>query len=337
MKHFLIILLLSCSTLLSAQTTAIPDANFEQALINQGYDSGPIDGLVLTANINTIGTLWAGNYGITDLTGIEDFIALQNLWCADNLITNLDVTQNSALGYLNCANNMLASLDVTQNSLITDLRCNNNQLVSLDVSQNLMLKKLYCQDNQLTTINTNQNTLLENLLVSKNPLGSLNLSQNTSLLQLLCDSIGISTLDLSFNTLLTSLSCSKNQLISLDFSQNPLLYGLVCSFNQIISLNFSPQSGLASLTCSNNQLTCLNVKNGNNDSLFYFKAENNPNLTCIEVDNVTFSVSNWTDTISYIFDPASSFSTNCPSQCSVGIEELPTTSISIYPNPTTGQ
>ena len=31
-----------------AQTTAIPDPNFEQALIDLGLDAAPLDGLVLT-------------------------------------------------------------------------------------------------------------------------------------------------------------------------------------------------------------------------------------------------------------------------------------------------
>ena len=58
----------------------IPDTNFEQSLINQGYDSGPINGFVYTDMIDTItslnvhGTIFVGP--IYDLTGIEDFISL---------------------------------------------------------------------------------------------------------------------------------------------------------------------------------------------------------------------------------------------------------------------
>lgn len=39
------------------QTTLIPDANFEQALIDLGYDSGTPDGQVLTANNSGVSTL----------------------------------------------------------------------------------------------------------------------------------------------------------------------------------------------------------------------------------------------------------------------------------------
>jgi hypothetical protein len=64
---------------------------------------------------------------------------------------------------------------------------------------------------------------------------------------------------------------------------------------------------LVQLTCHNNQLTCLNVKNGYNTNMFAgFSADNNPNLTCIEVDDVAYSNANWTD-----IDAQTSFSTDC--------------------------
>ena len=61
MKNTLSILiaLILCSAL-SAQTTLIPNSNFEQALINLGYDA-VIDGSVTTANINTANTTTTTN------------------------------------------------------------------------------------------------------------------------------------------------------------------------------------------------------------------------------------------------------------------------------------
>ena len=67
-----------------SQTTNIPDENFEQALIDLGIDSdGTVNGQVLTADIETLTELDfseinIGTY-ITDLTGIEDFTALEIL------------------------------------------------------------------------------------------------------------------------------------------------------------------------------------------------------------------------------------------------------------------
>ncbi len=54
-KNSIFSLLLILSTaLVFAQQTAIADANFEHALIDLGYDTGTPNGVVPTANINTI-------------------------------------------------------------------------------------------------------------------------------------------------------------------------------------------------------------------------------------------------------------------------------------------
>jgi len=65
-------------------------------------------------------------------------------------------------------------------------------------------------------------------------------------------------------------------------------------------------------------------------SILDFKT--NPNLTCIEVDNPSFSNTNW---ITFA-DPGVTFSSSC-SACHVGIENLSQTNFNIYPNPTIGQ
>ena len=98
-----------------SQYTSIPDQNFEQKLINLGYDN-IIDGQVLTANISGVTSLTLISL-ITDLTGIEDFIALTYLDCQYNQLTSLDLSQNILLDTLLCYNNqLLASLDLSQNT-----------------------------------------------------------------------------------------------------------------------------------------------------------------------------------------------------------------------------
>ena len=55
---------------------------------------------VPTANINTITSLDVSSTFIADLTGIEDFTALESLWCHDNQLTSLDVSQNTAFNWV---------------------------------------------------------------------------------------------------------------------------------------------------------------------------------------------------------------------------------------------
>ena len=124
--------------------TQILDANFEQALIDLGYGSGPTNGSVLTANINTITKLDISDKNITDLTGIEAFTSLTILRCAENKLTSLDVSQNTILGKLYCVKNKLISLDVSLNTGSDELYCYSNKLITLDVTQNSGLEWLYC-------------------------------------------------------------------------------------------------------------------------------------------------------------------------------------------------
>ena len=75
-----------------------------------------------------------------------------------------------------------------------------------------------------------------------------------------------------------------------------------CANNELSSLNLSNNSDLTSVICSSNQLSSLNVKNGNNGILETFYTRNNPNLTCIEIDNESNIGDSWEkdETASYV-------------------------------------
>ncbi len=83
----------------SLNCTYIPDDNFEQALINLGYDN-VLDDYVATANINTVTVLQIPNVNIADLTGIEDFTALTYLNCYNNQLTTLDVRNGNNTNFV---------------------------------------------------------------------------------------------------------------------------------------------------------------------------------------------------------------------------------------------
>jgi len=126
LKTFLILLFFFYqglqSTVLYGQTTAIPDIGFEQALIDLGIDSdGIINEQVLTSDIDTVITLDINHKFILDLTGIEDFVALEVLDVSGNYLTDLDVSSNVQLKELYCNSNSawfsmsFISLDLSNN------------------------------------------------------------------------------------------------------------------------------------------------------------------------------------------------------------------------------
>jgi len=145
---------------------------------------------------------------------------------------------------------------------------------------------------------------------SYNQLTILDVSQNTALTYLSCYTNQLTSLNVSTNTALTTLSCGSNNLTSFDVSQNTSLTQLWCSVNQLTSLEVSNNTALTDLRCGSNLLTILDVRNGNNTNIIYFECVNNPNLTCINIDNATWSTTNWTVANGNI-DAQHYFNTNC--------------------------
>ena len=132
MKYLLFLTVLYQNIFFS-QFTSIPDPGFENALISYGIDT-ILDGQVLTQNISGIQFLDVSDFGISNLTGIEDFTNLVYLDCYDNLLTHLDVSSCTNLEWLDCESNSLFSLDVSQNTMLQTLWCYENQLQSVNVT-----------------------------------------------------------------------------------------------------------------------------------------------------------------------------------------------------------
>tara|TARA_R110002033_G_scaffold1389_1_gene12260 strand:- start:8784 stop:11156 length:2373 start_codon:yes stop_codon:yes gene_type:complete len=279
-------------------TVNIPDANFKAYLVgNTAINTNGDTEIQCTEASAFSGTINVNNGSISDLTGIEAFTALTELFCANNQLITLDPSANTALITLSCNNNQLTSIDISNNTSLTALRCDTNQLTSLDVSNNTALESLVCFSNLLT---------------------SLDVSVNTALTTLDCSYNSLASLDVSANTALTTLICRTNQLTSLDVSNNTDLIFLNCFDTQLTNLDFSANIALTTIFCGDNtQLISLNVANGNDTNVVNFNTTNTPNLTCIQVDDVAYSTTNWTS-----IDAASSFSTNCVSAaCTVTIPD----------------
>jgi Leucine-rich repeat (LRR) protein len=252
-----------------AQYTTIPDANFEKRLIELGIDSGEVDGKVLTSKVSIVKSLKVDPTIISDLTGLEDFIALEQLDCRNDCIS----TAGGGCG-------KITNLNVSKNTLLTQLYCQGNQLTTLDLSQNTKLMYLYCQANKLTSLNLSKNTALNAVDFSYNKLTEFDSSNNVSLSYLMCRQNKLTSLDLTKNPFINTLSCSRNELnqinistlsrlaqlgvdynklTELDLSNKPDLIIMNCESNLITNLNVAQIPQLQELTCTNNKLTNLDV------------------------------------------------------------------------------
>ena len=102
--------------------TNFPDANFRTVVEN--FDTNK-DGSLSDTEIAAVEAIDCYGKGISNLKGIEYFTSLDILWCADNQLTALDVSKNTALTDLDCRKNQLTSLDVS-NTNMDDLDCDDN-------------------------------------------------------------------------------------------------------------------------------------------------------------------------------------------------------------------
>ena len=159
--------------------TYVPDDNFEQSLINLGYDN-VLDNYVITSGIDTVTFLDVNYQNISDLTGIEDFTDLIGLRCESNQLTSLDVSQNTVLTGLECRDNQLTSLDVSQNTAFIGIDCQNNQITSLNLSNMLLLENLFAENNKITSLDASYNTNLIRLAIENNELTNLDIKNGNN-------------------------------------------------------------------------------------------------------------------------------------------------------------
>ena len=276
-----------------------PDENFRAYILKKIDKDG--DGYLSETEIAETTSITCAD--ISSLKGIEYFVnvqlidcrgcnltqldvsentALEVLYCSKNNLTQLDVSKNTALEDLLCSENNLTQLDVSKNTALEYLDCSENNLTQLDVSKNTALEHLYCSENNLTQLDVSKNTALKHLYCSENNLTQLDVSKNIYLLDLYCSGNNLTQLDVSKNTVLAKLSCQQNNLTQLDVSKNVKLWYLNCYNNNLTQLDVSKNTELQDLDCSGNNLTQLDVSE--NAKLCELKCYNN-NISQLDVSN----------------------------------------------------
>lgn len=127
---------------------------------------------------NLIGIYWEG-CSLSGGISFSDFPQLEELVCAKNELTRLDITNNTVLERLCCDGNKLEELDVTNNTVLRELYCDNNRLSYLDVTNNTILESLDCGENELTYLDLTYNRNLESVdSIGNEDLDTVDLSEH---------------------------------------------------------------------------------------------------------------------------------------------------------------
>ena len=143
--------------------TNFPDGAFRQ-YVADNFDKDK-DGALNQTERNAVKEIEISNSGCTSLQGLKYFSKLTDLFCSDNNLTELDVSENPELGRLICYNNSLTSLNLNKNTKLRSLNCNNNKLTVLDLRENKSLSWLRCKNNCLTSLDLRNNPKIGDLQV----------------------------------------------------------------------------------------------------------------------------------------------------------------------------
>lgn len=283
--------------------TNFPDPKFRAVIAGPDYDrdgNGVLDADEISRTIN----IHCDGEGIKSIKGVEFFSALEGLWCMDNAIETMDLTQNKALHGVWCSGNKftaldfsanpelewvycfdcnLTSLNVSNNPKMAFIECNTNPLPKLDVSKNPLLEHLTCGNCELTSLDLTNNPKLAHLDAFGNHLTKLDVSNNPKLKRLdIWNNPGLGSIDVSHNTGLQYYNCAYNKATSVDVSKNRELQKLICSYNQITKLDLSNNPKLFYLDCACNQLSSLDLSK--NDQLHFLQAFTNE-FTTLDIGN----------------------------------------------------
>jgi len=295
-------------------TTFMPDDDFEQILIDSGFDD-VLDDSVLTANIEAITTLLidGGSYNVENLTGLEAFVSLESLSIttgAGDATFAFNGGNHPNLKTLSFDGAQMKSIEINENSNLETLT-GVIRLETLNVQNNNSLTLIDFEDATINAITITGNTQLATYRDFDGALGNLMITNNSALESIILNSREVNGLDFSNNAILEffGMRVLDDVTYPLDFSTCPNLTNIAVGGNdgRFLSIDVSDNQLLEILSVSDSGLSALDVSN--NDLLAELDAStNNPQLTCIKVNQAQLDniPSDW------IIDAQTNYALECP-------------------------
>lgn len=223
----------------------------------------------------------------------------------------LQVNSEETITQLYCSENKLTSLNVTNLKNLTTLVCSDNLLNSISLTLNVLLKELYCQRNQISTLSLSKNDGLLRLNASQNPLKTLGINDAPHLSYInlaqtkLTQFSGVDFPELKtcilqegdFSTVklpsqIENVYAAQNQLETLDLSENSKIQQLWISDNQLVSLDLEEQKRLEELVAESNKLKKINLSRVSRTTMTgFYVADNELPFSSFPTPSTKLSVS----------------------------------------------
>lgn len=175
--------------------TLIPDEKFEKSLIQQGIDD-VFDGKVLTTKVSNLKLFRMEHTRVKDMSGIESFVSLEQLFLWDNDFTTINLRGLKKLKILGLSECPVSEIDLSQNTELIEIAFQHNTdrandptyqfgktlgFTRLDLRNNVKLERVYALANRLTSLDVSMLPKITDLWVSFNPIETLDLSKNPML------------------------------------------------------------------------------------------------------------------------------------------------------------
>ena len=235
------------------------------------------------------------DYSTTNWTSVDSGVIFSDVSCYTEYTLIPDANFEAALeafGYDDISGDGQVPTELIEG--VSSLIISNKNILDLTgIEDFVALVNFYVDGNNLTSLDTSNNTLLKYLFCQNNNLTSLNISSSNSLEIIFCDDNSLTSVDLSNNTALNTISVSNNSLTVLDLTNNTALTELNVNNTSLVDLDLSNNTSLLEIDASNTTLSSLNLQNGNNTAVTDIVLTDNPNLTCVLVDDATYSTTNW--------------------------------------------
>ena len=232
-----------------AQIVNIPDENFKEALINQGYDLNG-DGEIQNSEAEVITSLTLNNKSIASLEGIKSFTNLKSLEAEINELVELDLSGLNLIT-IRLTRNELTSISIGDCIDLEELDVGANDIHGLDISNSKKIKILIAVSNQnLGELDNSSLDNVEELKIGMTGQSSMDFSRMTNLKEVDISFNAFTSVDFTGLENLELINVGVNPLDQLIIPSSEKLKSLTLQFSGFTDINFSDFPNLESLNTS---------------------------------------------------------------------------------------